>query len=108
MNSPNQTLRRLAWIMFATGLTGLCACDRNTAPPRHTTPPVIELTRGEHVPSKTSLPASQSGTPALPYGAAAPMAAGTDGVKAGPTDAPRMAGLDQAPLPIGALDAIVN
>jgi len=91
-------------------------CDRNTAPPTPKTH-VIEFTRGgdSSSPSAPVAPVNPSTvSPRLPYGAAAPMAPGTDGARtttgvgqtSGHAGVP--VGLDQPPLPLDTPEAIVN
>ena len=98
--------------MIAAGLLGLSGCDRNTAPPQQPTTHIIELTRGDSSPQATPAPTPRTEaatqTPAQPYGAAAPMAQSTDGVRPTPPETTRTAGLDQAPLPINTPEALVN
>jgi putative membrane protein len=105
---------RPAWtLILAASLFGLCACDRNTVPPQQPKTHVIELTRSEPGTSDTpgaASPGAQAGLLKEPYGAAAPMAPGTDGVRA--ADASRLAGmptgLDQAPIPVQSPEGLVG
>lgn len=98
-----------AWVAAAlVGSLALGACDRNTAPPQQPKTHVIELTRAD---TPSSQNASAGGTPKAPYGAAAPMAPGTDGVRTAAEEAAPAGirtGLDQAPISAGAPEAIVN
>lgn len=90
---------------MATGVFVLTGCDRNTAPPQQPTTHVIELTRSDSSADSVNRASAAAETPKLPYGAAAPMAPGTDGARAVATIP---TGLDQPPLPTGTPEALVN
>lgn len=91
-------------------MLALSACDRNTAPPQQPKTHVIELSRVDTPGSVQDEPAAAA--PKAPYGAAAPMAPGTDGVRTAMADDASRAGvrtgLDQAPIAPGTPEAIVN
>ncbi|MFT3859579.1 MAG: DUF4142 domain-containing protein [Aquabacterium sp.] len=104
MKTTASPSRRFLWTLMAAGVFVFSGCDRNTAPPQQPTTHVIELTRGDNSADSVNRTSAAVDTPKLPYGAAAPMAPGTDGarVAALPT------GLDQPPLPTGTPEALVN
>jgi putative membrane protein len=97
-----QRFRPAIWMVAVASSLALSACDRNTAPPQQPKTHVIELTRGDDSPSVQARTDGATAPAApLPYGAAAPMAPGTDGVHSPGTEVSRTAalptGLDQAP-----------
>lgn len=110
---------RTAALLAILSAMGLSACDRNTAPPQQPTTHIIELTRqeapsaSEQSQARVDAQAGQgAGSSQLPYGAAAPMAPGTDGVRVPPPEPDRIAalpqGLDQAPLPTDTPEALLR